>query len=204
MLGKAYLDIFLFELSEIAVGKFMDEHVHVRPGFVLIVFQVDLLVDLDREKITAGKLRIAGITLRPLMQRFVGKAEFVDQIRIGRVCAGADEIVVEFVVDAEIAHLHAAEIFVTGCRMDELLALIVLEFAGLARASVLGRGRTFWGRRRCGVRAAEDRGAESKGNANGENRTLHVRLYLLGCVVSWGPIRSTQRCSHGECHRAVS
>ena len=130
MFRETLRKIALLEFSEVGTReRGAGQRVHVLPGFFLIAPDVDLFVHADREKIAAGELRIAGVFVRPRLQRFVGEIDFVDDIRIGRIIARANVFVVERVVDTEIAHLHPSEVFVSGSGVIERLACIVCVFA---------------------------------------------------------------------------
>ena len=157
------------EFSEIRRGeRGACQGVHVLPCLVLITLDVNLSVDFDREVVTACELRVAGIFVRPRLQRFVGEVDFVDQVRIGRVIAGANVFVVERVVDAEIAHLHPSEILVSRCGVIEPFALVVCVFALHARASVFWRRSRFRRRRRAGAAVAGDCNGNRGCGRNGE------------------------------------
>jgi len=123
MLGESASETRLHDLAKVRASIPMDEKLHELPGRLLLGLNVHFSQHHDAEIVRTRQLRIVWIFRRPALQGFGSKIEFADQIRIGRVIAGADGAIFVGVVDAEIAHLHAAEILVTGRRAVELFAL---------------------------------------------------------------------------------
>lgn len=100
MFGKADPQIFIERFSEETGRPLSEDDVRVAPRLVLEFFRPDLPVHLEREEVRSRELRIVGILFRPILQRFIGEFDARNDVRVGRVSAGADQIVVEGVVDA--------------------------------------------------------------------------------------------------------
>jgi hypothetical protein len=100
------------ELPKVRIAELRDDSIHVDVRTLLIRFEPDALLALDREVVRPRELRITRVATRPIGQCVVGKADFRDQLRIDRVIARRDRRVPKRVVDAEKAQLQLAEIFV--------------------------------------------------------------------------------------------
>lgn len=114
MLGVSDAQIFFERLAEIARRPFVEHDVRVIPRLLLVLRGPHFAVHLKCQEIGARELRVVGIFSRPCGQRVVGEREARYQMLIGRVGAGADRVVVKGVVDSEVAHFHASEVFVAG------------------------------------------------------------------------------------------
>lgn len=115
MLGVADREIFFQRLSEEAARPFLDDDVRVLERLELVLRNPNLAVHLEREEVRTRELRIVRVFIGPRQKRVVGPVDFRDEVRVGGICARADQVVAKRVVDAQIAHLHAAEVFVSGC-----------------------------------------------------------------------------------------
>ena len=127
MLGES-LQISLHQFSEVALRPAQHDDVQVLPGFVLPGLRPDLPVHRVRQEIRARELRIFGITAIPITQRFFREIHLRDEMRVRRVGACADRVVVERIVDPEKAHLEPPEIFVTRGRDFHHLELMLAKF----------------------------------------------------------------------------
>ncbi len=169
MLGESNTDIFLQRLPEIARRPLPDDDVCVRPGLLLAFGRPHFAVQLKREKIRSRELGIVGIFFPPRLQRFVCERNGGDQMRVRRVRAGANGVVVKCVVDSEIAHFHAAEVFVARRGFLEHLEYVLLPLgklrslltrAALLRIALLRLARRGRSRNRTG----ESERNRSRGN----------------------------------------
>lgn len=115
MLGVADREIFLQGLSEETVRPFLDDDVRILEGLDLVFLDPNLAVHLEGEEIRARELRIVRIFIGPRQERVVGPVDVRDEARVGRVSARADQFVAKRVIDAQITHLHPAEVLVSGC-----------------------------------------------------------------------------------------
>lgn len=151
MFGVANRKIFFQRLAEKRVRPLLNDDVGIIPSFLLRILRPNFAVHLKRQEIRARELRIFRILLRPSVQRFVGPLHGTDEVRIGGVRTCADRVVVERVVDAQVAHLHPAEVFIAGRRMLEHVQNVLLPFAQLRRLLIAALGlaalRTGFGRR---------------------------------------------------------
>lgn len=153
MLGETDGEIFLERLSEVARGPLLDHDVRVIPCFLLCVRRPNFAEELKRHEIGTRQLGIVGIFFRPRGQRFIGKRHVSDETRVRRVGAGANRVVVECIVDAEITHLHSAEVLVARRRDFHHVDHVLLPFGKLRRRRFFTVGGRFgFLRSRRGVR----------------------------------------------------
>jgi hypothetical protein len=174
--GETDREIFLQRFTEEARRPLADDDVGVIPSFLLAVGRPYLAIELKGQEVRPRELRIVGILSRPRGQRFVRETDVTDQPRIGRVRARADRIVVKRIVDAQIAHLHPAEVLVARCSHFEFLQYVELPFGKLRLLLFDGRVRRRFGgsggwsrRRRC------TRGCEAQRRCGGRKR--HERAF---------------------------
>lgn len=142
MFGEPDREIFLQRFPEVARRPLLDHDERVVPRFLLTVGRPYFAEKLKSQKVRARELRIVGIFFCPRGERFVGKRDVSDEPRVRRVRTGTDRVVVERVVDAEIAHLHAAEVLITRRRRFHHLENVLLPFGKFRR-----RGFPLVGRR---------------------------------------------------------
>ena len=151
MLRIADCEIFFQRLAEKRRRPLLNDDVGIIPSFLLRILRPNFAVHLKCQEIRARELRISRILLRPGVQRFVGPLYGSDEVRVGGVRTGADCVVVERVVDAQIAHLHPAEVFIAGRRMLEHIQDVLLPFAQFRRLLTAALGlaalRTGFGSR---------------------------------------------------------
>jgi len=144
MLGKTRLQISFCRFSEKRIRKFRRNPVEIVPRFGLRVQRVDFAVNEKSEPIGSRKLRIFRIARFPLMQRLVRPIYARQDRRIGCKQSRANGIITEFIVDTEIAHFHAPEIFIAGRGNFERFELMLAELRYCRRL----RRRRFFRRRR--------------------------------------------------------
>lgn len=177
MLGEADLKIFVERFSEKARRPLFQDDMRVVPRFVLEFFSPDLPVHLKCKEVRSRELRIVGVLFRPVLQSFVGEFDVRNDAAVGRVSAGANEIVVERVVDAKITHLHPPEVFVAGRRGFEHLLNVLLPLRNLGSVFLfrIGRRRRLLGGRRFRSRSCCDGACNAKSNRR--SRYGHKRAF---------------------------
>ena len=127
MLGESD-QISLDQLAEVARRKPLFDRVQVLPRFGLAGLRPNLPVHRVREKVRTRQLRIFRIPVSPVAKRLFGEIHLRDDVRVGRVCAGADRFVAERVVDPQIAHLEPSEVLVAGSGYSQHVELMLPEF----------------------------------------------------------------------------
>ncbi len=112
VLGKTDREIFLQGLAEETRRPLLDDDMRVIPRFLLVRLNPHFAVHLKREKVRRASCGSFGYFFAHAVSASSAKDTAERSSDRSYTIAGPNEVVAKRVVDAEITHLHAAEVLV--------------------------------------------------------------------------------------------